>query len=139
MENKKNIFILLVLFTLFVLFFLVDSQKQITPTTKPNLDIPTVTPLVNPIASASPYPLLSAKAYDQQIKLSIINILPIYTNAYSIEYFASTADYADYFFVTIKDDPFSKYKKDVEDWFKEQGAKNLDDFTIVFKKMPWVK
>lgn len=59
---------------------------------------------------------------------SILRLLPIVTDKYTIEYFPNLKK----FLVMILKNPYGENKKAVENWFKEQGIGDLTKFNIQY-------
>jgi len=127
---NRNV-IIIIIFLAFLLgilvfwkFFLVKSQKQTSlpaPTINPT-PILTLTPTATPIFFL-PSPTIDIKVTPKE---KIINLLPITTQNYTIEYLPKI----DKFFVLIFGTPFEKYKKEIEEWFYSQGIEKLEDLDI---------
>lgn len=154
--NKKNLnlvifLILFVGFLLFLRFWLIKRQQipyqpGITPSPKEQF---TPTPTINPFPTFSPRetpfitfaPLTPTETLtqgptqkptlvptsDPTAKRRVINLLPIATSGYTIEYLSTS----DKFFVSIISTPIEQNLKEAETWFQSHGI-NPQDPNIVW-------
>lgn len=113
--NKKNT-IILVSFLAFLTGILFFWKVFIQKPTKEELLLPSPTP--TPII-ATPIPKFLPKQ-------KIIDLLPIITENYTIEYLPKP----DKIFVLILSEPFEEYQNEIKEWFHAQGVENLEELDI---------
>lgn len=118
MKADRRNTIVLITFLAFLIGILVFWKFFIQKPSKKEVPLPSPTPTPFII---SPTPELSAKQ-------KIINLLPIVTVNYTIEYLPKP----DKIFVLILSEPFEKYKEEVEEWLYTQGIENLDELDITW-------
>ena len=116
---------LLLIWELFILPKKSHSPFPVKPTI-PQKQISSPTPTLPPTATAFP----SITATIDPLKQKIINLLPIENEDFTIEYSAPV----DQFIVIIRRQPIETYRKEAEQWFKDQGVKDLERFNILWGK-----
>lgn len=79
-----------------------------------------------PLPSPTPSPVLVSPAPGISPKQKIINLLPITTESYTIEYLPKP----DKIFVLILGEPFERFKAEIEEWFYAQGVKDLEELDV---------
>ncbi len=94
-----------------------SSPVQPTEIIKPT-NFPTVIPSPSPVAEITIDPL----------KQKIVELLPIKNEDFTIEYSAVT----DSFIVIALHQPIKACHQKAEQWFKEQGVENLEQFNIIW-------
>src|SRR5258708_3390617 len=81
----------------------------------------------SPTASSLDNSALQPSLSEQDlVEQKILNQLPFITAAFKIEYFANPPLYL----VTIKQNPFEENVKTANQWFLDQGLKDLDSLNI---------
>ena len=112
-----NLFLLVLFLALLATLLIVFRLRASTPAPKSFLFVP-------PTLSPTPLP-----------KQKIINQLPIDKENYSVQYLPKT----DEFLVLIKKNPYSKFKKEVLDWFRGFGLADPEkELPLLFTSSRWV-
>jgi flagellar basal body-associated protein FliL len=94
------------------------SNKTKTSTTK--------TPVSTSFPSPSPLTSFPPAAPVSSDKEAILKSLPVKTDEFNIEYYASDGT----ILVTIKKEPVDKSRKDSEKWFTDKGIKDFAKYNI---------
>lgn len=95
---------------------------------------PSPSPVASPKASLAPTPPSPAPSPRISTSLSkqqLINIMPIQTDEFNIEYFSN----ADIFIVTIKLSPYDQNRLKSEQWFKDRGVINFESLNIKWSSL----
>ena len=100
---------------------------QPTETIKPT-NFPTAAPSPSLFPSISPTPFSTPKITIDPLKQKIIELLPIKNEDFTIEYSAVT----DSFIVIALHQPIEVCHQKAEQWFREQGVENLEQFNIIW-------
>lgn len=138
--RKQELFIFIGIIVLVaVLFFVYAVVSLFTTRTTPP---PSPTPSPIPLASRgkpfenipSPQPSFSPNQIGEITKEGLINLLPIQTPRYNIEYLSGN----DVFVVTIKQNPYEENRLETKEWFKSQGF-NPDALKIYWRTYPEVE
>ncbi len=111
-KRKRNTLFLIAFLAFLVgvlifLFFLESKNKKEERKTEPQ---------------PSPFGKLTSPTPTISPKEKVISLLPVKTEGYTIEYFPGSKK----FFVLILKNPFEKYKKEAEEWFRSQGINPND-------------
>ncbi len=112
-----------------VILFIVFSAKKTTPPDTTIIPTPTLIP-ISPFISLPPENNISL--FEKNV---LIEQLPLETPTYNIEYLVES----DTFVVTIKQSPYLQHKQAADQFFIQNGVKDLGSLRILYNSYRWVQ
>ena len=128
------IIIVFILITVVIISVLPDSaapRSSPLPSRGVSNNLPSFSPFIVPSPSPDYLPLPPEGATTS--KEGLINLLPVQTVNFDIEYLSSD----DLFVITIKNNPYQENLSKDEQWFEEWGL-NIDDLNVYVFAFPQV-
>ncbi len=125
-----GLLILLVITVILVTVFSTPPQQNIPASTPQPQFSSLPTSSFSPVATASP----SSTPTIVTSREELINLLPVRGDGFNIEYFAPD----DSIVVTITTSPYDENRQKAEDWFRQQGIDNIEEFNVDWVRSPYV-
>lgn len=129
--------VVILLSYVFLSLFSGSSVPKASPTPAPSRQTRSPQPAQTSSFSPSPVPAISSPSPVSSPQLSknqLIDILPVRTPLFNIEYYYN----GDIFRVTIKEEPYSENKSQAEQWFRERGH-NSNSLNIFWDAYPEIQ